>query len=114
MGSGVRFPALYDLHFSGATAASGGGSTSGDGYFGLNGDNFGHERGNSFDVGYETYLDRLDSVTPKSSIAGIIQYVVKFKLKLKQPSKSNISKTVDVCIPTINKVVLLLESFIED
>ena len=63
---------------------------------------------------YITYLDRLDSVTPKSSIAGIIQYVVKFKLKLKQPSKSKISKTVDVCIPTINKVVLLLESFIED
>ena len=60
LGSGVRFPAIYDLHFSGSTAASGGGSTSGDGYAGLSGDNFGHERGNSFDVGYETYLDRLD------------------------------------------------------
>ena len=60
LGSGVRFPAIYDLHFSGSTAASGSGTISGDGYFGLNGDNFGHERGNSFDVGYETYLDRLD------------------------------------------------------
>ncbi|MDA8676826.1 TonB-dependent receptor [Candidatus Pelagibacter bacterium] len=60
LGTGVRFPAIYDLHFSGATAAGGGGSTSGDGYAGLNSDNFGHERGNSFDVGYETYLDRLD------------------------------------------------------
>jgi len=63
-GSGVRFPSLYTLHFAGAnTAAGGGGSTSGDGYKGLTTDDIGHERGNSFDVGYETYLDRLDLKT---------------------------------------------------
>jgi len=61
LGSGVRFPAIYDLHFAGAnTASGGGGSTSGDGYKSLTGDDIGHERGNSFDIGYETYLDRLD------------------------------------------------------
>jgi vitamin B12 transporter len=61
LGSGVRFPALYDLHFAGANTASGGGGTvSGDGYKGLTVEDIGHERGNSFDVGYETYLDRLD------------------------------------------------------
>ena len=61
LGSGVRFPALYDLHFaSGNTASSGGGSASGDGYKGLTGKDIGHERGNSFDVGYQTYLNKLD------------------------------------------------------
>jgi vitamin B12 transporter len=61
LGSGVRFPSLYTLHFAGAnTASGGGGSSSGDGYKGLTGDDIGHERGNSFDIGYETYLDGLD------------------------------------------------------
>jgi len=59
---------------------------------------------------YSEKSDRLDSVTPKSSIAGIIFYVVKNKLGLKKPSKSKISQTLDVCIPTINKVVGILES----
>ena len=58
---------------------------------------------------YSDNIDKLDSVTPKSAIAGIIHYTVKNKLKLKIPSKSKISQTVNVCIPTINKVVLLLE-----
>jgi transcription initiation factor TFIIIB Brf1 subunit/transcription initiation factor TFIIB len=58
---------------------------------------------------YTKNIDNLDSVTPKSAIAGILYYTVKNKLKLKCPSKSKISQTVNVCIPTINKVVLLLE-----
>jgi len=58
---------------------------------------------------YTKNAHKLDSVTPKSAIAGILFYTVKHKLKLKCPSKSKISQTVNVCIPTINKVVLLLE-----
>ncbi|MBL6857152.1 MAG: TonB-dependent receptor [Pelagibacteraceae bacterium] len=61
LGSGVRFPALFDLHFSGAnTASGGGGGTPNDGYKGQTVEDIGHERGNSFDIGYETYLDRFD------------------------------------------------------
>ena len=59
---------------------------------------------------YTKKKDILDSVTPKSITAGILFYVVKNELKLKQPSKSKISQVVDVCIPTINKVVKILES----
>jgi vitamin B12 transporter len=53
LGTGVRFPALYDLHFGGNTKASGNATS-------VSVEEIGHERGNSFDVGYETYLDRLD------------------------------------------------------
>ena len=61
LGSGVRFPALYDIHFAnGNTNVSGGGSYSGDGYTGLTAEDIGHERANSFDIGYETYLENLD------------------------------------------------------
>ncbi len=63
---------------------------------------------------YTECLDKLDSVTPKSITAGILFYVVKNKLKLKQPSKSKISQTVNVCIPTINKVVSILETIYLD
>lgn len=59
---------------------------------------------------YLKYSDQLDSVTPKSMTAGILFYVVKNELKLKQPSKAKISQTVNVCIPTINKVVSILET----
>jgi len=58
---------------------------------------------------YTKNIDILDSVTPKSITAGILFYVVKNELKLKQPSKSKISQVVDVCIPTINKVLKILE-----
>ncbi len=58
---------------------------------------------------YEKYKDRLDSVTPKSAIAGILFHVVKNELGLKTPSKSKISTVVKVCIPTINKVLNILE-----
>lgn len=59
---------------------------------------------------YTEYLDKLDSVTPKSITAGVLFFVVKHKLKLKQPSKPKISQVVNVCIPTINKVVSILET----
>jgi len=59
---------------------------------------------------YTKSLDQLDSVTPKSITAGILFYVIKCKLNLKQPSKAKVSQTVNVCIPTINKVVSILES----
>lgn len=59
---------------------------------------------------YEKIKDKLDSVTPKSSTAGILLYVIKYKLKLKSPNKNKISETVNVCIPTINKVVNIIEN----
>lgn len=58
---------------------------------------------------YEENKSKLDSVTPKSSTAGILVYVIKNKLKLKVPNKNKISEVVNVCIPTINKVITLLE-----
>lgn len=59
---------------------------------------------------YEDNKNKLDSVTPKSSTAGILVYVIKNKLKLKNPNKNKISEVVNVCIPTINKVLSLLEN----
>ena len=59
---------------------------------------------------YTKNIDRLDSVTPKSIVAGILFYVVKNQLNLKQPSKSKVSQLVNVCIPTINKVIKILET----
>jgi len=58
---------------------------------------------------YTKNIDKLDSVTPKSIVAGILFYVIKTELNLKQPSKAKISHVVNVCIPTINKVVKILE-----
>ena len=63
---------------------------------------------------YTKSLDKLDSVTPKSITAGILFYVIKYKLNLKQPSKARVSQTVNVCIPTINKVVSILETISND
>jgi len=59
---------------------------------------------------YTDYIDKLDSVTPKSIVAGILHYVVKNKLKLSKPSKTKISQVTNVCIPTINKVIIILEN----
>lgn len=58
---------------------------------------------------YTKNVDALDSVTPKSITAGILFFVVKNKLNLKTPSKAKISSVVNVCIPTINKVVAALD-----
>lgn len=58
---------------------------------------------------YKLYAEKLESVTPKSAIAGVLFYIVKFKLNLKTPSKTTISKETGVCIPTINKVVAIIQ-----
>lgn len=57
---------------------------------------------------YIKYKIPLQAVTPKSSVGGIIAYVIKYKLKLKTPTKTVISATVDVCTPTLNKVIQLI------
>lgn len=58
---------------------------------------------------YEKNRDKLDSVTPKSAIAGILFYTIKNILGLKKPSKNKVSEVVKVCIPTMNKVLAILE-----
>ncbi len=55
----------------------------------------------------------LDSVTPKSAVAGIIFFVIKYHYNLNKPSKTKISNETDVCIPTINKVVSILQTNIK-
>lgn len=61
LGSGIRFPALYDLHFAdGNTASSGGGTYAGDGYTGLKVEDIKAERANSFDIGYQKFIDKLN------------------------------------------------------
>jgi transcription initiation factor TFIIIB Brf1 subunit/transcription initiation factor TFIIB len=57
---------------------------------------------------YTKHKVPLQAVTPKSSVGGIIAYVVKYILKLKSPTKTVISVTVDVCTPTLNKVIQLI------
>jgi len=59
---------------------------------------------------FTMYKDKLDSVTPKSATAGILLYVIKKDLGLKAPSKSTVSRETGVCIPTINKVLTILET----
>ena len=58
---------------------------------------------------HDKYKVPLQAVTPKSAVGGIIAYVVKFKLNLKSPTKTVISATVDVCTPTLNKVIQLIQ-----
>ena len=50
LGSGVRFPALYDYRFGSSNLVSQGSTL----------EDLQSERGNSFDLGYDTYLDNLD------------------------------------------------------
>ena len=57
---------------------------------------------------HEKFRVELQAVTPKSAIGGILTFVVKNKMKLKSPTKSEISKAVNVCTPTINKVLEIL------
>lgn len=57
---------------------------------------------------YNKHKIPLQSVTPKSAVGGIIAYVVKYNLNLKSPTKTVISATVDVCTPTLNKVIKLI------
>ena len=58
---------------------------------------------------YDKYKIELQAVTPKSAIGGILTFVIKNKMKLKSPTKSEISKVVNVCTPTINKVLEILK-----
>jgi len=61
-GAGIRFPSLYDYHFAdGNTPSSGGGQQSGDGYVGLALEDLKAERGVSYDIGYDTYIDNMDT-----------------------------------------------------
>jgi transcription initiation factor TFIIIB Brf1 subunit/transcription initiation factor TFIIB len=50
----------------------------------------------------------LSAVTPKSATCGVLVYVIKKKLELKNPTKSELSAMLNVCTPTINKVVDIL------
>tara|TARA_B100000575_G_C23099758_1_gene634463 strand:- start:695 stop:1642 length:948 start_codon:yes stop_codon:yes gene_type:complete len=59
---------------------------------------------------YEKLKDELEVVTPKSAIAGILYYVIKHDLKLKYPGKTKICQVINVCIPTINKVITIIET----
>lgn len=59
---------------------------------------------------YIKYKVELQAVTPKSAIGGILAFVVKNILKQKNPTKTIISATVDICTPTLNKVLLLIEN----
>lgn len=58
---------------------------------------------------YLKHKVELQAVTPKSAIGGILSYTVKNILKQKHPSKATISATVDICTPTLNKVISLIE-----
>jgi len=57
---------------------------------------------------YDKHKVPLQAVTPKSAVGGIIAYTVKYILSLKNPTKTVISATVDVCTPTLNKVIQLI------
>jgi transcription initiation factor TFIIIB Brf1 subunit/transcription initiation factor TFIIB len=59
---------------------------------------------------YEKYKLELQVVTPKSATGGILTHVIKNVLKMKSPSKSEISKVVNVCTPTINKVLEIIKN----
>ncbi len=59
---------------------------------------------------YLKHKVQLQAVTPKSAIGGIISFVVKNILKQKHPSKATISATVDICTPTLNKVINMIET----
>ena len=55
-GAGIRFPSLYDYHYAdGNTPSSGAGSNAA-----YNLEDLKAERGISYDLGYDTYLDFLD------------------------------------------------------
>lgn len=57
---------------------------------------------------YNKHQVHLQAVTPKSAVGGIIAYIVKYKLDFKMPTKTIISATVDVCTPTLNKVIKMI------
>jgi hypothetical protein len=54
--------------------------------------------------------EHLLGIAAKSEIAGILYFVCKFNC-LKHPNKYDISKTVGICNPTLNKVIEILNFF---
>jgi len=54
------------------------------------------------------YQDQLDIVAPNSAIAGIIYWIV-LKHNVKNVTKQDIKKHIGVCIPTLNKVVAVID-----
>jgi len=80
-GAGIRFPALYDFHYAdGNTASSGGGSYAGDGYLGLALEDLKAERGVSYDLGYDIFLENINLETN----------ITYFNIKQKNPLVSDI------------------------
>jgi len=55
--------------------------------------------------------DHLLGIAAKSEIAGLLYYTVKEVYNLKHPNKSEISKNIGVCNPTLNKVIEILNYF---
>ena len=51
----------------------------------------------------------LEDKPSKSVIAGILTYLIKDVEKMKYPTKKKISEVVDVCNPTINKIVKIIK-----
>lgn len=55
--------------------------------------------------------DHLLGIAAKSEIAGILYFTIKEIMNLKHPNKSEVSKLVGICSPTLNKVVQILDFF---
>ena len=54
--------------------------------------------------------EELEEVAPKSGIAGVITHVIKVEQKLKVPSKKKITEVIQICNPTLNKVLKLIKN----
>lgn len=54
--------------------------------------------------------EELEEVAPKSAIAGVLTHVIKVELKLKTPSKKKITEVIQICNPTLNKVLKLIKN----
>jgi transcription initiation factor TFIIIB Brf1 subunit/transcription initiation factor TFIIB len=55
--------------------------------------------------------DHLLGIATKSEIAGLLYYTIKEIIKLNHPNKSEVSKAVGICSPTLNKVIQILVFF---
>ena len=59
----------------------------------------------------ENIGDCLLGIAAKSEIAGLLYYTCNTIMKLKSPNKTDISKCVGICAPTLNKVVETIKFF---
>jgi len=108
-GTGVRFPALYDLHYAdGNTASSGGGTYAGDNYKDLTVEDLSAERANSYDIGFETYLNNLDLVL------NIAYFNIEQKNPLNSDSRNNWKMMNTMGVNTTEGVELSLKWKPED